>query len=216
MSDRPGSPRTSRIDLGSVQRWRRFALLSFGLVILCFAAFTASSMPYSIEGPLHESIESFGRILLLMAVAGRTWCSLYIGGRKKVEIVETGPYSVCRNPLYVFSILGAVGVGAQFGSATTALVLGAITACVFVLVVRKEEEFLAAAFGVPYLSYVQRVPRFIPNFRHWRSVETIEINPKLVTRTFLEASLLLSAIPIAEGIEFLQVSHILPVFWILP
>jgi hypothetical protein len=35
-------------------------------------------------------------------------------------------------------------------------------------------------------------------------------------RTFFEASLLLAAIPISEGIEFLQMSHVLPVFWVVP
>ena len=215
MSDLPGA-RSSKIDLGSVQRRRRAVLLSFGFVILCFAAFTATPMPYGTEGALHESIESIGQILLLVAVAGRTWCSLYIGGRKKTEIVDTGPYSVCRNPLYVFSILGGFGVGAQLGSLTASVLLGFITICVFVMVVRKEEQFLESKFGAAYRAYTQRVPAFLPNFRLWRNVETMEINPRLVVRTFFEASLLLAAIPISEGIEFLQMSHVLPVFWVVP
>jgi protein-S-isoprenylcysteine O-methyltransferase Ste14 len=199
-----------------VQRRRRAVLLSFGFVILCFAAFTATPMPYGPEGTLHESVEIMGQILLLVAVAGRTWCSLYIGGRKKTEIVDTGPYSVCRNPLYVFSVLGGFGVGAQLGSLTASVLLGFITICVFVMVVRKEEQFLESKFGVAYRAYTQRVPAFLPNFRLWRNVETMEINPRLVVRTFFEASLLLAAIPISEGIEFLQMSHVLPVFWVVP
>lgn len=209
-------PSSSKIDLGSVQRRRRAALLSFGLVILGFAAFTSTPMPSGTEGLLHEWIESIGVVLLFVAVAGRTWCSLYIGGRKKEEIVDTGPYSVCRNPLYMFSILGAFGIGAQFGSLTTVLVFGAITIGVFIVVVRREEQFLSAKFGPAYSAYMQRVPALIPNFRLWRNVETMEIRPRLVMRTFLEASLLLAAIPIAEGIEFLQLSQVLPVFWIVP
>ena len=216
MSNISGAPHGSKIDLSAVQSWRRTALLGFGLVLLCGAAFTASAMPYEVEGSLHESIEVAGQVLLLIAIAGRTWCSLYIGGRKKAEIVDTGPYSICRNPLYVFSVLGAVGVGAQFGSLSTALLVGLITVIVFVFVVRKEEQFLVAKFGAPYRAYLQRVPRFIPDVRLWRNVDTMEINPILVTRTFLEASLLLVAIPLCEGIELLQISSILPVLWIAP
>lgn len=216
MSEMPGLPSGPKIDLSAVQSWRRTALLVLGLVILTFAAFTASSMPFDVESRMHEAVEIVGQVLLLVAIAGRTWCTLYIGGRKKAEIVDAGPYSVCRNPLYCFSILGAVGVGAQFGSISVALAIGLVTVCVFLMVVRKEEQFLGEKFGAPYHAYTQRVPRFIPDIRQWRNVTTMEISPALVTRTFLEASLLLAAIPLCEGIEMLQSSNVLPVLWIAP
>ena len=59
-------------------------------------------------------------VVALVCIVGRAWCSLYIGGRKKAEIVDRGPYSISRNPLYVFSFMGAFGVGAQTGSVTLA------------------------------------------------------------------------------------------------
>ena len=41
------------------------------------------------------------------AMAGRMWCAQYIAGYKNDVLVREGPYSVCRNPLYFFSFLGA-------------------------------------------------------------------------------------------------------------
>jgi protein-S-isoprenylcysteine O-methyltransferase Ste14 len=51
---------------------------------------------------------------------GRTWCSLDISGRKKRELVTVGPYALVRNPLYIFTLLEAFGIGAQSGSMLSA------------------------------------------------------------------------------------------------
>ena len=48
-------------------------------------------------------LETGGVILILVCIVGRTWCTLYIGGNKKRELITAGPYSVVRNPLYVFT-----------------------------------------------------------------------------------------------------------------
>ena len=52
-----------------------------------------------------------GALLVGIATVGRLWCSLYISGYKTKQLVKTGPYSLSRNPLYFFSLLGAIGVG---------------------------------------------------------------------------------------------------------
>jgi protein-S-isoprenylcysteine O-methyltransferase Ste14 len=46
--------------------------------------------------------------------------------RKIEELVTVGPYSVMRNPLYFFFILGGIGVGAQSGSVVVALICGVL------------------------------------------------------------------------------------------
>ena len=52
-----------------------------------------------------------GIILAGIAALGRLWCSLYIAGYKTDTLITEGPYSMCRNPLYFFSFIGALGVG---------------------------------------------------------------------------------------------------------
>ena len=69
-------------------------------------------------------IEWFGIFAIILCIFGRTWTSLYIGGRKNRALLTKGPYSVVRNPLYVFSILGAAGAGAQLGSVISSVIIG--------------------------------------------------------------------------------------------
>ena len=52
-----------------------------------------------------------GIVLVAVASLGRMWCSLYIAGYKDNRLVKEGPYSLCRNPLYFFSMIGVVGIG---------------------------------------------------------------------------------------------------------
>ncbi|MFK8254101.1 methyltransferase family protein [Ancylobacter terrae] len=205
----------SSINLSAVQGARKTVLFALGAAAVAILLFGHSVWPDEEDG-IHELIEQIGLVLLIVAIVGRTWCSLYISGRKKLTIVDVGPYSISRNPLYVFSFIGATGAGAQFGSVTAAFAACLVTIVVFYVVVRKEERFLAETFGQTYLDYVARVPRFLPKFSLWRNVATLEIRPPLVARTFLDACVFLAALPIAEGIEYLQSTGVLPVWWVVP
>ena len=204
------------LDIAAVQSTRKLVLFALGALAIGVLLFGASMWPGTDETGAHELIESAGFGLLFIAIIGRTWCSLYIGGRKKAAIVDLGPYSISRNPLYVFSFIGAAGAGAQFGAVTSAFAAALITVLVFAIVVRKEERFLTGKFGETYLAYKARVPRFWPNFRLWRNVEALEIRPQLVARTFIDACVFLAAIPLAEGIELLQAHGWLPILWVVP
>lgn len=210
------TPRSPSFDIAAVQSARKIVLFALGAISVGVLLFGASMWPDYSDTSFHEIIELVGFGLIVVAIIGRTWCSLYIGGRKKASIVDLGPYSISRNPLYVFSFIGAAGAGAQFGSVTAALAAALITWMVFSIVVRKEERFLQEKFGPPYLAYKARVPRFVPNLALWRSVDTLEIRPQLVWRTFVDACVFLAALPLAEGIEMAQVHGLLPVLWTFP
>ena len=103
-----------------------------------------------------------GVLLIFLGIAGRLWSTLYIGGRKSEEVVTGGPYSITRNPLYVFSSMAAAGVGAQMGSIVAMVGFGLICAAAFHIVILREERFLKEVLGAPYLAYLARVPRFFP------------------------------------------------------
>lgn len=217
MTDTPRTPpATPSFDIAAVQSVRKLVLYALGTVAVGVLLFGHSVWPDGDEFGVHEIIEHAGRALMAVAIIGRTWCSLYIGGRKKAMLVDVGPYSVCRNPLYFFSFIGAAGAGAQFGSITAAVAATLITLLVFTIVVRKEERFLSERFGEPYLAYKARVPRFLPNVWLWRNVDTLEIRPQLVVRTFVDACVFLAAIPLAEGIELAQTEGLLPILWTVP
>jgi protein-S-isoprenylcysteine O-methyltransferase Ste14 len=204
----------STIDLAYVQHVRKAVLLALILAAIAVVVFGESRWPSGGLG--HEAIEWAGFALIVFCIIGRTWCSIYIGGRKVHSLVMVGPYSVSRNPLYVFSIMGAAGVGAQFGSVIAAAAAAFAAWLVFHLVVLKEERVLTEMYGDAYRQYLAEVPRFFPRFSSWRDVETIEVKPRDVLRTFVDASVFLIAIPIVEGFEYLHEIGALPVFFHLP
>jgi protein-S-isoprenylcysteine O-methyltransferase Ste14 len=182
---------------------RRILALFFAAILVALALPFVS--PVASEGALpHEAIEVFGMLLIIAAIVGRSWCALYIGGRKAREIVATGPYSISRNPLYAFSLMGIVGIGLQTGSLVMGLFLLAIALAIFLPVIRREEQLLADRFGYEYAAYCARVPRFGPNLAGWRDMETIAVHPERVRQTCVEALVFLLAIPVCEGIDMLQ------------
>ena len=109
---------------------------------------------------MHDQIEAYGIVILLVGIGGRLWSILYIGGRKSLEIVTTGPYSITRNPLYLCSTVAAAGVGAQMGSYVAALGLAVLCAVAFHFVILREEKYLTAKMGSVYLNYMNWDPGF--------------------------------------------------------
>lgn len=199
--------------LDPVQIVRKVVL---GLVLIIAVAMIALVSSPSDWAFFHEAVETFGLALILICIAGRCWCTLYIGGRKGAELVDTGPYSISRNPLYFFSFVGAAGVGAQTGSLSVAAVFTFAAWVVFRLTVAREEGFLKGALGEPYAVYLKTVPRFLPYPWLWKGAEVLEVRPKRVVLTFFDGLTFLLAIPLAEGLEMLQNSKVLPVLLHLP
>jgi protein-S-isoprenylcysteine O-methyltransferase Ste14 len=202
------------INLGRVQLVRKAVLLA--VVVASFALLIFGESYWPGTGIAHEAIESAGVFLIVVCIAGRTWSSIYIAGRKVRTLVMDGPYSISRNPLYVFSIIGAAGAGAQLGSVVLAAAAGFIAWLVFYLVARKEEVALTAKFDLAFRQYCATVPRFFPHWSLWRDVEKIEVRPSMIVRTFVDASVFLLSIPISEGFEYLHDAGLLPVLAQLP
>lgn len=202
------------INLTAVQSIRKGVLLAF--IVAGIAFVLVGDSRWSSGTFLHEGIEYIGLALIVLCICGRMICTLYIGGRKIESLVADGPYSIVRNPLYTLSIIGAVGAGAQLGSFVLALTTGAVAALVFLLVILKEEQMLAGRFGRTYEDYVARVPRLVPNFSLWRDIDKVEVSPRLVRITALDASVFLLSIPLAEGFEYLHDIGLLPTLISLP
>jgi protein-S-isoprenylcysteine O-methyltransferase Ste14 len=202
------------LDLGAVQKIRKVAVLVaiLGLVGLALVSQSVGG----VDGQWHERVESVGFVAMILSIVGRAWCSLYIGGRKKAEIVDRGPYSITRNPLYVFSYLGAFGIGAQSGSVTIGLGFVLAAMAVFYLTVRREEAFLEREFGAVYTAYKARTPRFWPRFSLWRDEEQLTIRPTLFVTTIRDGLVFLLAIPIFEMIDAAQAANWLRIIVHLP
>lgn len=147
------------------------------------------------------TIELVGLLLIFTAIIGRSCCTLYIGGRKTSSLIRSGPYSVCRNPLYFFSFMATAGLGMQTGSLSLALMMVLLAYSIFLAVVLREEAGLSSVHGQAYRDYRQSVPRFMPNLRLWRDVETVTVNPRVWTRTVMDGMVfILLAVAIRAGL----------------
>ncbi len=143
-------------------------------------------LPVTSNGTLALAADALGFLAVSLAVIGRLWCALYIAGRKNFELCQDGPYSLVRNPLYVFSYVGAIGV--VLASHRWGLL--PLVSCAYVLyyhvVIKAEEARLANLFPGAYPAYCQEVPRGIPRLRGFRTRTQISLDPRAVTRAMRE------------------------------
>ena len=195
------------IRLGAFQRRRRLALF----VLLC-AGFASLAFVAPAWGPAGATaVKLVGAALVWLGILGRMWCTLYIGGRKSSEIVADGPYSMTRNPLYVFSAVAALGAGALSGSLLIAAGFGVATAAAFHVVILREEGFLRDRFGEVYEAYCARVPRFFPDIRLFRDTETVTALPVRLYRTLGDGLFFFATWPAFMLIAELQDQGAIPV-----
>jgi protein-S-isoprenylcysteine O-methyltransferase Ste14 len=150
---------------------------AFGLVLLLPATFIALfSKPLVDEGTWADvAVDSMAWAVFLAGVAFRIWATLYVGSRKFKTLVDQGPYSICRNPLYVGTFLMAIGAALFLKSF---LVTGAVIIVIMLYAsgtVPAEEKALLAQHGEPYAEYLRRVPRFWPKFSLFSTPPSLEV-----------------------------------------
>jgi protein-S-isoprenylcysteine O-methyltransferase Ste14 len=81
--------------------------------------------------------------------------------KKNEQLAITGPYAYCRNPLYLGSIIIAIGFAIASRDLWVALGIIALFVVIYAPVIRSEEAFLRQQFA-DYDSYTRRVPRLLP------------------------------------------------------
>ncbi|MBO9507888.1 isoprenylcysteine carboxylmethyltransferase family protein [Thalassospira sp. A3_1] len=188
--------------LRNVQRIRKRTLRIGGLMMLLLVTLAQAS--WQRKTNIHDVIEATGIIAIMICIVGRGWCALYIGGRKKTELVMTGPYSLCRNPLYLFSIIGAFGAGAESGSIVIAGLFAIVCWIVLREVTLREEAVLKQSFGPRYYRYLITVPRFRPATFRWRDESPLICQPPVFLRTIRDGCWFLIAGPLLEGVKVMQ------------
>ena len=100
-----------------------------------------------------------GAAIALVGVWIRAMASGHV--KKNEELTTTGPYGFTRNPLYLGSIVIAVGFAMAARNLWIGLGLIALFLFIYLPVIRSEEEFLRGKFA-DFDTYVARVPRLIP------------------------------------------------------
>jgi protein-S-isoprenylcysteine O-methyltransferase Ste14 len=88
------------------------------------------------------------------------------GSKGKVhaeDLVTTGIFNHCRNPLYVGNILMLLGVGVLSNSLVYVLIVMPVFLFIYQAIVLAEENFLSAKFGAAFTAYCKRVNRWLPS-----------------------------------------------------
>ena len=125
--------------------------------------------PEVFNDPVTAMLIGFGIAIIGQLIRIITIGLVYIvrGGRNRRvyadDLVTTGIFSHCRNPLYVGNILILVGLGV----ASNSLIFMAIATPLFLFfyqaIVRAEENFLRNKFGESFDEYCNRVNRWVPD-----------------------------------------------------
>lgn len=180
-------------------RHTRWLVVLF-LPLLAFVAPSVGRPPW-----VSEALENAGIICLLICLIGRGWTSIYISGRKNRELVDTGPFSVVRNPLYVFSFIGVVGMG-LVSELVTLLVVSVLVFCAYyAIVVRNEEAYMAQLHGDAYARYFRTVPRWFPKFFLWRDAAIQNVQPRTVLIHLRDSALFFLSFFFFETLEYMRV-----------
>lgn len=147
---------------------RAVAVLLLGYMVLKPAALLAE--------PTAGLMLAVGLVLTALGALGRLWCMVYISGRKTSELVVTGPYSLSRNPLYFFSLLGAVGIALCARDLLLLVAIAGFFLLYYPRVMQAESAKLASLHGPAYQRYQRAVPAFLPRWRRPESGALVEVH----------------------------------------
>jgi protein-S-isoprenylcysteine O-methyltransferase Ste14 len=127
--------------------------------------------PELFGNPTIALLIGLGISLLGQIIRGTTIGLVYIvrgGQNRKIyanDLVTTGIFSHCRNPLYVGNISVGIGMGIASNSLLFFSVITPLILFVYIAIVAAEENFLRNKFGEPYNEYTRDVNRWIPNLK---------------------------------------------------
>jgi protein-S-isoprenylcysteine O-methyltransferase Ste14 len=99
---------------------------------------------------------------VLIAVPGILLRALASGHVKKnEELTTSGPYAYTRNPLYLGSLIIALGFAIAARNLWVLFIMAVMFFAIYLPVIRSEEEFLRRTFA-EFAAYTKNVPRLFP------------------------------------------------------
>lgn len=146
-------------------------------VVVPLTAYVVCSAPMISEGsPAAIALNGLGWLAFAGGAALRLWATLYIGGRRGRTVVDQGPYSLCRHPLYLGSLLMLVGAGCFLKSAT--FLAGTVVPLLIYLwgSIPDEESVLERRVGRSYADYRRRVRLMLPTPSQFSTPDVIPIS----------------------------------------
>jgi protein-S-isoprenylcysteine O-methyltransferase Ste14 len=111
----------------------------------------------------HPNRESLGIGLpfSLCGLALRAWAAGHLA--KNQRLATSGPYSFTRNPLYLGTLITALGLAAAARSSGLAILFAALFVLVYLPAIELEEQHLRSILP-GYDAFAQRVPLLVPRW----------------------------------------------------
>jgi len=135
--------------------------------------------PFVVMGMTHYNemendfiIWPLGIAIIFIGFLIRLWSTKHIGRRtpsvkkKGKELVNTGPYAIVRNPLYIGNIIIATGLSVLSKLIWFTPFVFLYFFALYHVVVLYEEKKLSERWEDDYLAYFNEVPRWIPRLRN--------------------------------------------------
>jgi hypothetical protein len=141
---------------------------------------------------------------------------MYISGNKRRELVTDGPYSIVRHPLYVFSLIGALGIGLGSENILIPALIIIFYLFYYPFTILAEEKKLTNKFGQAYLDYMERTPRFLPKLSLYKEPQMYPVKASSFVRNFANGMWFIWIFMFMHAIEMLQDSGLLPVYLRIP
>ncbi len=184
----------AELNLTRIRDSKIIALVSIVIIFL-------TKQMYAPETAEHLVIDYLGYFLISFCALGRVYTTAFLGGHKNAELITYGPFSVVRNPLYFFSLLGVTGIAMV--TMHTLVWLFAPVAFIFLyhFLIGREEKFLSGKFGQVYEDYKKRVPRLLPNPALYVAPETVPMVPKYLKNALFDAIWWFVPFPVLEILE---------------
>jgi protein-S-isoprenylcysteine O-methyltransferase Ste14/membrane-associated phospholipid phosphatase len=186
----------------------------FSLLALLLLLFTGHS--FSHGGTVDRFFEISGLFLLSLCSLGRLWALRYISGNKKRGFVTEGPYSIVRHPLYLFTLIGAVGIGLASENVLILALIIIFYLFYYPLAIPAEETNLTNKFGNRYLEYMKKPPWFFPKFSPYKETKRFPVKTSAFARNFVYGMWFIWIFIFMHFIEMLQNSGVLPVVLRVP
>lgn len=187
---------------------------AFGVLVLLLVLFTTHS--FGQNSLIDILCEALGLFLLTVCSIGRLWALLYISGYKKLELITEGPYSIVRHPLYVFSLIGAIGIGVASENIVVLAVMVVFYLLYYPLTIIVEEKKLIEKFGQSYLDYIKCTPRFLPKLSLYKGSAQYQINADIFVKSLMNGMWFIWIFILLNFIEALQLTGHIPVVLSVP
>jgi len=111
-------------------------------------------------GDVHDPLAMTGLFTVLIGVCIRSWAAGVIN--KSKVLATTGPYRLCRHPLYLGSLLMMFGFCLLVGNLLDACVVFGPVLGIYLLTIQREERRLAERHGAAWAQYAATAPQFFP------------------------------------------------------